>query len=288
MSASATIAPFVPVIRLRGELTPRHGNVIDTIGPLIDQAFEAAGARGTVILDIESPGGSPVQAELLANRLRRRAEERQARLIALIGEICAAGAYWVACAADDIVAHAMSVVGLNGVIGVSGIIEGGLEANETLRRLSTEGMNAALGGGNLAAGAAIGVPSYDEYGSYPQSGLRGFGSRRQSDAVYAKRLLDDLQEQYKVWVQMRRGSRLQVDATPIFTGSLVLGEQAVTVGLVDRLGDLESLVEEIGGAAARPRILTNGSLTTAEMVRFAMDAARTFVEQRVRLSGVRR
>ena len=137
MSASATIAPFVPVIRLRGELTPRHGNVIDTIGPLIDQAFEAAGARGTVILDIESPGGSPVQAELLANRLRRRAEEREARLIALIGEICAAGAYWVACAADDIVAHAMSVVGLNGVIGVSGIIEGGLEANETLRRLSS-------------------------------------------------------------------------------------------------------------------------------------------------------
>ena len=284
MSGTEPQTSRVPVVRIRGTLTARDGMTIETLGPLIDRAFATAGDGGSVIVDIESAGGSPVQAELLANRIRRAADARRAHVVAIVGEICAAGAYWVACAADEIVAHAMSVVGLNGIVGVAGVLEGGFEASELLRRLQREGWAAALSGGAAGPrGIAPPLPQVEDHYYYysSESGTRGVATRRQSDTVYAKRLLDDLHDQLKLWVQSRRGNRLQVDATPIFSGSLVLGEQALAVGLVDRLGDLDSLVLELGGENARPQILTPPIGSPAEFLRFAMEAARAFVSERV-------
>ncbi|HEX3349628.1 MAG TPA: S49 family peptidase [Acetobacteraceae bacterium] len=288
MSAPPPGEPLVPVVRIRGALTPLDGMTLDTIGPLIDRAFEMAGEGGAVVIDIDSPGGSPVQSELLSNRIRRRAAERNVRTVAVVGEICAAGGYWVACAADEIVAHTMSVVGLNGIIGVNGVLDGGFEVNEALSRVAREGWTASLAS-NVAGSFASASASGDEYGAgyYSGSPVRGLGARRQTDSMYAKRLLDDLQEQFRLWVQTRRGERLRIDATPIFSGSLVLGEQAMTIGLVDRLGDLETTIEQLGGESARPRIFSTAGGTTTDFVRFAMDAARAFIAQRVPPPGTK-
>src|SRR5262249_58927545 len=105
----------------------------------IDRAFSSA--RGQpVILDIESPGGSPVQSDIIASLIRRRADQQKVRVHAVIREVGASGGYWLACAADEIHANPMSIVGSIGVRGGS---------------FGFPGMLARVGGGGggLTAGA---------------------------------------------------------------------------------------------------------------------------------------
>ena len=123
----------VPVLRLHGVLAARPGPLnIEAFGKLIDAAFRAAGRGGTVVLDIDSPGGSPVQSDLIATRIRRRADAQRAKVVAVIAETGASGGYWLACAGDEIVAHPMSVVGSIGVRG------GGFGFDRALDRLGVQ------------------------------------------------------------------------------------------------------------------------------------------------------
>jgi signal peptide peptidase SppA len=222
-------APRIPVLRLHGTLSARAALNIEAIGPLIDRACKEAGKDGTLLLDIDSPGGSPVQSELIASRLRRRAEALNITLRAVIGEVGASGGYWLACAADEIVAHPMSVVGSIGVIG------GGFGLNEAIarigvqRRIYTAGKNKAR--------------------------LDPFSPERPEDVAFTRALLDDLHEVFKAWVRTRRGARLTADEDTIFDGSWMLGDKALAAGLVDRLGDLDSEVKSIGGKRARANVI---------------------------------
>jgi signal peptide peptidase SppA len=218
----------VPVIELHGLLHSRLGAVnIGAFGPLIDRAFRSA--RGeTVVLDIESPGGSSVQSDLIAGRIRRRAEEHKVRVIALIGEVGASGGYWLACAADEIVANAMSVVGSIGVVGGGFGFEDAIARLGVRRRLYTAGVNKAR--------------------------LDPFSPERAEDVAFTKRLMDDLHTRFKDWVRIRRNGRLRGDEATLFDGSWMLGQQAMELGLVDRFGDLDGLVKEVGGKRAVPMV----------------------------------
>jgi signal peptide peptidase SppA len=216
----------VAVLELHGTLAARLGALnISAFGPLIDAAVAAAGAGGTLLLDIESPGGSPVQSDLIASRIRRRAEEKQVSLIAVIGEVGASGGYWLACAADEIVANPMSVVGSIGVIGGGFGVGTALARLGVRRRLYTAGVNKAR--------------------------LDPFSPERPEDVAFVQDLLGQLHERFKTWVRGRRAGKLTADEEKIFDGGWMLGERALAVGLVDRLGDLDAEVRRIGGAKAR-------------------------------------
>ena len=248
-------APRVPVLQLHGMLASRGALNIRTIGPLVDRAFRLAGRGGTVVLDIESPGGSPVQSELIATRIRRRADEQGAKVQAVIGEVGASGGYWLACAADNIAAHAMSVVGSIGVIG------GGFGAADALARIGVE-RRLYTAGENKAR-------------------LDPFSPERPEDVAFAKRLLEDLHTQFKAWVRSRRTGRLKADEAALFDGSYMLGDQALAVGLVDRLGDLEMIVKEIGGKKARSVVVRprrRGLLS--RLPRMAIETALDIAEER--------
>jgi signal peptide peptidase SppA len=220
--------PRVPVIELHGVLASRPGALnVAGYGALIDAAIRSARKGGTVILDIDSPGGSPVQSDLIAQRVRRRAEAAGVRVCAVIGEVGASGGYWLACAGDDIVAHPMSVVGSIGVIGGGFGFDAAIARLGVQRRLYTAGENKAR--------------------------LDPFSPERPQDAAFVRALLADLHERFKAWVRERRGLRLKGDEAAVFDGGWMLGERALALGLVDRLGDLDALVREIGGPRARPR-----------------------------------
>ena len=103
----------------------------DSARPLIEKAFASAGGR-PVILDIESPGGSPVQSDLIAGMIRSQADKAGVRVHAGIREVGASGGYWLACAADEIHANAMSIVGSIGVVG------GGFGFPDLLHRIGVE------------------------------------------------------------------------------------------------------------------------------------------------------
>ncbi|MGH7041882.1 MAG: S49 family peptidase [Acetobacteraceae bacterium] len=218
----------IPVIELHGLIAPRLGQVnIRGVGPLIDKAFAAA-RGGQVILDIDSPGGSPVQSDLIARRIRRRAEMAKAEVHAVIGDVGASGGYWIACAADRIHANPMSIVGSIGVRGGGFGFPGLLARIGVERRLYTAGAHKAR--------------------------LDPFLAEQPDDVAFTQGLLDALHVRFKSWVRERRAGRLVGDDAPLFDGSFMLGEQALAVGLIDGLADVDGLVRELGGAKARPRV----------------------------------
>ena len=254
--------PRVPVLRLHGTLSTRGALNIDTIGPLVDRAFRAAAKGGTVLLDIDSPGGSPVQSALIAGRIRRRAEETETSVCAVIGEVGASGGYWLACAADEIVAHPMSVVGSIGVIG------GGFGAVDAIARLGIE-RRVYTAGSNKAR-------------------LDPFRPERPEDVAFTQTLLDELHDEFKAWVRFRRGARLTAPEATVFDGSYMLGPKALAAGLVDRLGDLEAEVTALGGRRARPMVIRGrrrGLLS--RLPRLVAEAAADVLEARLAAPYVR-
>jgi signal peptide peptidase SppA len=112
--------PVVPVVRLSGviaagSLLGSRGLSIESTAPLLAKAFKTRGAKA-VALSINSPGGSPVQSALIAQRIRLLAQENGLPVLAFVEDVAASGGYWLACAADEIVADPASIVGSIGVV----------------------------------------------------------------------------------------------------------------------------------------------------------------------------
>jgi signal peptide peptidase SppA len=218
----------VPVLSLRGILSARAGALnIDAYGPMIDAAMRSA-KGATLLLDIDSPGGSPVQSDLIASRIRRRADEHGVKVRAVVAEVGASGGYWLACAADEIVANPMSIVGSIGVVG------GGFGFPQAMSNLGVERRLYTAGDHKRR--------------------LDPFLPEKPDDLDFVRGLLDELHARFKTWVRTRRGARLTADESAVFDGGYMLGERAQTLGLIDRLGDLDGEVKALGGAKARPRL----------------------------------
>ena len=138
-----------------------------------------------MILDIESPGGSPVQSDLIAGMIRQRADDAGVRVHAVIREVGASGGYWLACAADEIYANPMSIVGSIGVVGGGFGFPDLLSRVGVERRLYTAGRNKAR--------------------------LDPFSPEKPEDVAFVKDLMEKLHVQFTDWVRQRRGNRLRGD-----------------------------------------------------------------------------
>ena len=222
-------APRTPVLSLRGVIAAKpYAISLAAYREAIERAIALAKARKHLILAIESPGGSPVQSDLVASFIRERADECGVRVLAVIGDVGASGGYWIACAADEIFANRMSIVGSIGVIGggfgfAEFIARHGIE-----RRLYTAGEHKAR--------------------------LDPFRPEVADDILFTKELLQDMHAEFKDWVRTRRGSRLGSEAA-VFDGSYMLGTKAKTLGLIDGFGSVDSLVRDMGGKRARPILI---------------------------------
>jgi ClpP class serine protease len=217
----------VPVVELHGLIAGRAGLLnLRGAAPLVERAFAMARGRA-VVLDIDSPGGSPVQSDLIATLIRRHAERNRVAVHAVIQEVGASGGYWLACAADRIWANPMSIVGSIGVRG------GGFGFPMLLARLGVE-RRLYTAGGNKAR-------------------LDPFLPERPEDVAFTQGLLDDLHERFKAWVRERRAGRLTGDPV-VFDGSFMLGDRALALGLIDGFGDVDSVIREVAGDKAKPRV----------------------------------
>jgi signal peptide peptidase SppA len=213
--------PRLSVIELHGIIAARPGALnATTAEPVIQRGFAAADGR-PVILDIESPGGSPVQSDLIATLIRREADRRQVRVHAVIREVGASGGYWIACAADEIHANPMSIVGSIGVRA------GGFGVPALLARLGVE-YRLYTAGANKAR--------FDP-----------FSAERPDDVLFARELIDSLHERFKDWVRQRRGTRLTGADDAVFDGGFMLGQRALELGLIDGLDDVAGLARQLAG-----------------------------------------
>jgi serine protease SohB len=197
------------VIAARGGFGPGGSLSLESVGPLLERAF-ALKRLQAVVLVLNSPGGSPVQSSLIAARIRQLAEEKKVPVIACCEDAAASGGYWLACAADEIIADPSSIVGSIGVISASFGLEELAARLGVERRLATAGEQKAF------------LDPFRPVEPWQQARL--------------EELLTALHGEFKDWVRRRRGARFKADEAEIFTGRFWTGREALALGLVDGLG----------------------------------------------------
>ena len=204
--------PVVSVIRLDGVIgafRPGGGGMSDAgLAPLIERAFR--GKPVAIALQINSPGGSPVQSALIAARIRRLAEEKGLQVYAFCEDAAASGGYWLATAADEIYVDANSIVGSIGVISASFGLQDFIARHGIERRVHTAGEDKSM--------------------------LDPFRPEREEDVTRLKDIQKVIHQNFIDQVQRRRGGKLAKDN--LFTGEVFVGQRAVDLGLADGLGHL--------------------------------------------------
>jgi len=219
----------VPVVRLSGVIA--NGGLlggrslsIESVAPLLRRAFETRGARA-VALALNSPGGSPVQSALIAQRIRLHAREKRLPVIAFVEDVAASGGYWLACAADEIIADPSSIVGSIGVISSGFGFQDLMTRIGVERRVHTSGENKSM--------------------------LDPFRPEQPEDVVRLKRLQAEIHDGFKDWVRERRGRLLKGDENTLFSGEFWTARRGLDLGLVDGFGELRATLQQRYGDKVR-------------------------------------
>lgn len=213
--------PVVPVVRLSGLIgfsTPlKPGLTLSGVARALDRAFAVKHARA-VALSINSPGGSPVQSNLIFRRIRQLSEEKGLPVLAFVEDVGASGGYMLACAADEIICDPFSVVGSIGVVGGSFGFHGLLEKLGIERRLYTSGERKAM--------------------------LDPFLPEKPEDVERLKAIQKEIHEIFIALVKGRRAGKLNGNEADLFSGEYWSGERALALGLVDGIGDLRATLRQ--------------------------------------------
>jgi protease-4 len=213
---AAPTGPHTALIEVRGEIAAGAEASAENLIPGIKSAFEDDNAKA-VVLRINSPGGSPVQAGIINDEIRRL-KALHNKVYAVVEETCASGAYYIAVAADEIYADKASVVGSIGVLMDSFGAVGLMEKLGIERRLLTAGENKGIG---------------DPFSPLPPN-----------QRAYIQTTLDQIHQQFIAVVKQGRGDRLK-ETPEMFSGLFWNGEQALSMGLVDHLGNLDQVARDV-------------------------------------------
>jgi len=209
--------PHTAVVAIKGEIADGGEASAEWILTALRSAFEDQGSQAVVLL-INSPGGSPVQAGIINDEIRRLKEKHQKPVYAVVEESCASAAYYIAVAADDIYVDKASIVGSIGVLmdgfGFTGLMDKlGVE-----RRLMTAGENKGF--------------------------LDPFSNPTKAQKAHAQQLLDQIHKQFIAVVREGRGDRLK-ETPDIFSGLFWSGQQAIELGLADGYGTLDTVARDV-------------------------------------------
>ena len=205
------------VVEIKGEIASGSDSSAELIISALRGAFEDEGAKGVVLL-LNSPGGSPVQAGIINNEISRLKAKHGKPVYAVVEESCASAAYYIAVAADRIFVDKASIIGSIGVqmdgFGFTGLMEKlGVE-----RRLMMAGENKGF--------------------------LDPFSAQSEKQRLHAQAMLDQIHRQFIDVVKRGRGQRLK-ETAETFSGLFWSGQQAVELGLADQLGSLDYVAREV-------------------------------------------
>ncbi|MBL4670825.1 MAG: S49 family peptidase [Arenicella sp.] len=232
----STSQPHTALVELNGVISTAQGDVsADKLNASLKRAFEAKMSKG-IVLRINSPGGSPVQSDLINAEIGRlRGLYPGKPLHVVVSDVCASGGYYIAAAADQIYANPSSIVGSIGVRMDGFGFVGAMDKLGVERRSLTAGENKAI--------------------------LDPFLPVKESQQAHAKEMLAIVHQQFINRVKAGRGERLS-DSPEIFSGLFWSGEQAKELGLIDEFGSLDYVAREVIGQEAivdysyKPDLLT--------------------------------
>jgi len=223
-------APTVALVRLAGVIGDRGGFLrrgelsLAGMERTLERAFSLPRLRA-VALQINSPGGSPVQSALLQRKLRHLAAEHAVPVLAFVEDVAASGGYWLALAADEIYADAASIIGSIGVVSAGFGFAELIARSGVERRLYTAGERKAM--------------------------LDPFLKERPEDVERLKSIQREMHESFKDVVRLRRAEKLAGDERDLFSGEFWTGRRALELGLIDGLADAKTMLRERFGRAAR-------------------------------------
>ncbi len=213
--------PVVSVLRLSGVIGKigigRSGMTLEALNESIESAF-AKPKLSALCLIINSPGGSPVQSELIANRIITLAKEKSVPVYSFVEDMAASGGYWLACAGDEIYASKSSVIGSIGVISSGFGFQEAIKKMGVERRIYTQGMNKSI--------------------------LDPFSPAKAGDI----KILDSLQKEAHAhfidYVKSRRKARLTQSDEVLFNGEFWAGMIAKDFGLIDGIDNIYSFIKK--------------------------------------------
>ncbi len=243
------------LVELEGVIGP-DSNSAWVINRSLADAFEAENSAG-VVLQINSPGGTPVQAAQINEEIiRLKSLYPDKPFYVSIVDICASGGYYVAVAADRIFAHPSSIVGSIGVLmGGFGFVEA-MDKLGIERRLITAGENKAI--------------------------LDPFSPSKQMDVEHARAMLAEVHGQFVTAVKSGRGDRLKNDPQ-IFSGLFWSGSSAMELGLIDQFGSSQGIARDIIGAEKMVNYTFKSSFLDELAERTGTSIASTFMENMLRM-----
>lgn len=217
LPSSTPAGPHTALVSIEGEISNAGEASAEYVLPALRSAMEDPSSKALVLL-INSPGGSPVQAGLINDEITRLRKLHDKPVYAVVEETCASAAYYIAAAADQIYVDKASVVGSIGVLMDGFGFVGTMEKLGVERRLLTAGENKGF--------------------------LDPFSPQSEEHKKYAQLMLDRIHQQFIAVVKKGRGDRLK-ETPETFSGLFWTGEQAVEMGLADGLGSLDSVAREV-------------------------------------------
>ncbi len=226
-------SPVVPVLRLSGAigisspLSP--GLNLASLAEQIEKAFSVKNAKA-VALQINSPGGSPVQSKLIFNRIRALAQENDIPVYSFVEDVAASGGYWLALAGDEVYADDSSILGSIGVISAGFGFHKAIEKVGVERRVYTAGER--------------------------KMSLDPFAPEQPEEIIRLKALQKDIHQAFRALVEDRRGDKISAAGDMLFTGEFWSGTKAVELGLIDGLGDLRLVMRRKFGDKVNLKLIT--------------------------------
>ncbi|SDP96057.1 signal peptide peptidase SppA [Actinopolyspora xinjiangensis] len=221
LAERAERGPVVPVVRLHGPITPTPSPVsrpsisLQTVESALTRAF-SFDRLSAVALAINSPGGAATQSALVAERIRDLAVKKEVPVLTFCEDVAASGGYWLACAGDEVYAHASSMVGSIGVVSAGFGLEELIRRAGVERRVHTAGQH--------------------------KSRLDPFRPENAEDVQWLQGMQQELHTQFADWVRQRRGDALEAADEDLFSGEVWTGRRARELGLVDGVGNLREVV----------------------------------------------
>jgi serine protease SohB len=221
----------IPVLRLTGTIgaaTPlRQGLSIAACANAIERAF--AVKAPAVAIQINSPGGSPVQSRLIYERIRTLATEKSRKVFAFAEDVAASGGYMIACAADEIYADASSLVGSIGVLSAGFGFTDLIQKLGVERRVYTSGEN--------------------------KFQLDPFKPENPDEVSRLKKIQEIVHEDFIALVKASRGPRIANADGRLFTGEFWSGRQALELGLIDGIIDIRTKMRSLYGEDVRLKLI---------------------------------
>jgi protease IV len=215
---TAKATAHTAVVEIKGEIANGADASAEFVVAAMKTAFEDEGAKALVLL-INSPGGSPVQAGIINDEIRRMKAKYNKPVYAVVEETCASAAYYIAAATDKIFVDKASIVGSIGVLMDGFGFTGTMEKLGVERRLIISGENKGF--------------------------LDPFSPMNEAQRAHAQQMIDQIHDQFINVVKTGRGDRLKLQTPGLFSGLFWSGQQAVDLGLADQLGNVDYVAREV-------------------------------------------